>query len=426
MRIRMLGSGAADGWPNPWCTCASCEAALAQGVLRGQTSALVDGRLLIELGSDGPRAAARYGETLAGVAGVLVTHRHSDHHFPQAWVWRGWAAGTGPLQVLAPPLVLAAASFDGQVSAVAALPDATHEVAGYTVRVLAAEHPDDAVLYDVTGPDGGRLLWACDTGVLPEATVEAVRDRAFDVLLLELSGTPIPSHLTLDTWPEQVARLRAVGAVGDGTEVVAVHVGHHNPAPDELDRRLAALGARAARDGEVLDTSAGRRVLVLGGQSSGKSAYAESLLTGAVTYVATAPPRPDDEDWDARVRAHVVRRPAHWTTLETTDVAGALRSACGPLLVDDLGLWLTGVLADHWDSPSARPAFDTALADLLEAWSQAAVHVVLVAPEVGSGVVPATASGRLFADLLGRASTALAEVADEVVQVVAGQPRRLK
>jgi adenosylcobinamide kinase/adenosylcobinamide-phosphate guanylyltransferase len=49
MHVRMLGTGSSDGWPNPWCGCASCRAATAAGVLRGQTSALVDGRLLLDL-----------------------------------------------------------------------------------------------------------------------------------------------------------------------------------------------------------------------------------------------------------------------------------------------------------------------------------------------------------------------------------------
>jgi adenosylcobinamide kinase/adenosylcobinamide-phosphate guanylyltransferase len=428
VRITVLGSGASDGWPNPWCSCTSCTAAHAQGVLRGQTSVLVDDRLLIDLGPDGPRAAARYVGSLASVEGVLVTHGHVDHHFPQAWAWRAWAAGDGgPLTVLAPPQVLTQACFDRAVTTVPALPGGRHCVAGYEVVVLDAEHPDDAVLFDVTGPDGGRLLYATDTGALPDATVEAVRGRAFDVVLLELTGTAIPSHLTTATWPAQVDRLRAAGAVTDATQVVAVHLGHANPPPDELDRWLAALGARAARDGDVLETTrAGRRVLVLGGQSSGKSAYAEQLVSGAVTYVATAPRREDDADWQARLQVHVQRRPSGWRTLETADVAGVLRDADGPVLVDDLGLWLTAVLDGHWDAPGARPAFDEALATLLEAWSTTRAHVVLVAPEVGSGVVPATASGRLFADLLGRATTALAGAADEVVQVVAGLPRRLR
>ncbi len=429
MRIRLLGSGASDGWPNPWCSCGSCAAALAQGVVRGNTSVLVDDRLLIDVGPDGPRAAARHGVSLRGVEAVLVTHRHLDHHFPRAWVWRGWADATGPLTVAAPPLVLqdAGRTFDHGVTAVPVVPGDRLALAGYDVTVLEAEHPDGAVLYDVTGPDGARLLYATDTGVLPEAMVGRTRGRDYDVVLLELGGSPIPSHLDLSNWPAQVDRLREVGAVTERTRVVAVHLGHHNPPPDELDRRLAALGATAGRDGDLIDTATrGRRVLVLGGQSSGKSAYAEGLLKGPVTYVATAPARPGDDDWDRRTAAHAARRPRDWTTVETGDVAALLRAATSPVLVDDLGLWLTRVLDDHWDSPSAREVFDLALADLLDAWTGVQATAVVVAPEVGAGIVPATASARLFADLLGRATTALAHASDEVVQVVAGQPRRLR
>ena len=422
----MLGSGAADGWPNPWCPCASCAAALEQGVVRGQTCVLVDDRLLIDLGPTVGLAAARLGVSLRDVDTVLVTHRHVDHHFAQAWVWRYWARDARPLTVVAPPLVLddAKPHLDA-CETLATRPGDELTVNDYIVRVVDANHPEDAVLYDITAPDGARMLYATDTGELLPETVEALRDRAFDIVLLELAGTPIPSHLTLETWPAQVERLREVGAINEATDVVAIHVGHDNPPPDELDRRLAALGSRAARDGDVIDTTRGHTVLVLGGQSSGKSAYAEGLLGPDVLYVATAPPR-DDADWVRRVAAHVARRPSSWRTVETGDVAGVLREATGQVLVDDLGLWLTRVLDDHWESGDARNVFDSALTELMEAWTTSRADVVLVAPEVGSGVIPATASGRLFADLLGRATTSLAGQSDEVHQVVAGQPRRLR
>ena len=428
MRVRMLGSGSASGWPNPWCGCRSCVGAAAQGVVRGQTAALVDDRLLLDAGPDALRAAVRQGVGLAGVEAVLLTHAHADHHHPAGWRWRGWAAGRRPMLLAGPASALAdAALADPTVTARVLVAGDRLDVAGYAVTALPARHPDGALLYSVIGPDGGSLLYATDTGVLPERTVELVRDRPHDLLLLELTGTPIPSHLQLDSWPAQVARLRAAGVVTARTRVVAVHLGHDLPPPDDLDRWLAGQDAVAARDGDVFDTAApGRRVLVLGGQSSGKSAYAESLVHGEVTYVATAPPRPDDADWQARVATHVTRRPAGWRTVETGDVAGVLRAADGPVLVDDLGLWLVRVLDGHWDSPDARPVFAAALHELLAAWRASRALVVVVAPEVGSGVVPATSSGRLFADLLGRATATLAGASDEVVQVVAGQPRRLR
>ncbi len=442
MRVRLLGTGSADGWPNAWCSCASCRAATAEGVLRGSTSALVDDRLLLELGTDGVRASVRAGVDLTGVRAVLVSHAHPDHHSWPVWMWRGWAAGRRPLSLLAPPAVLADAAphLDATVRALVAEPGGRHRIAGYDVRVVPARHAGPeagpAVLYDVTAPDGTRLLWATDTGVLGERALELVAGRAYDAVLLDLTSAHQPDHHDLTTWPQQVAELRRRGAVTDRTAVLAVHLGHDNPPPRELDELLASWGARAVRDGEVLQLDgtgpargpAARRVLVLGGARSGKSAWAERRLAAepSVTYVATAPARAGDDDWSARVRAHVARRPVAWATVETGDVAQVLREATGPLLVDDLGLWVTRTVdeAGAWEGPLA--AVDAACDELVAAWRDCRATAVLVAPEVGSGVVPPSASGRRFRDLLGALTGRLAAESDEVVQVVAGLARPLR
>ena len=171
MRLRLLGTGASNGWPDPWCGCASCAAATAQGVLRGQNGVLVDDRLLLDLGPELPRAALRQGSSLAGVEAVLVTHAHEDHFAPAALMWRGWQRSRPPLQLVGPPAVVAAARAraDPSVVLTAVRPGDRVQVAGYDVVALPARHggPDvgPAVLYDVTGPDGHRLLHATDTGV---------------------------------------------------------------------------------------------------------------------------------------------------------------------------------------------------------------------------------------------------------------------
>ncbi|PIE99283.1 MAG: adenosylcobinamide kinase/adenosylcobinamide phosphate guanyltransferase, partial [Propionibacterium sp.] len=63
--------------------------------------------------------------------------------------------------------------------------------------------------------------------------------------------------------------------------------------------------------------------LVLGGARSGKSSYAEGLLTQfpEVDYLATAPNRPGDQEWQQRIKLHQQRRPKNWRTIETLEVA---------------------------------------------------------------------------------------------------------
>jgi adenosylcobinamide kinase/adenosylcobinamide-phosphate guanylyltransferase len=171
------------------------------------------------------------------------------------------------------------------------------------------------------------------------------------------------------------------------------------------------------------------RVLVLGGSRSGKSAHAESLLSGRgeVVYLATSAPAADDADWAQRVAAHRARRPASWTTLETTAPSELLRG--GTLLVDSVTTWVAALM-DETGVWAAEPGAHDRLADrvdaLVNAWAMTPAHVVAVSDEVGLGVVPETRAGRLFRDTLGEVNQRLAGTADEVWFVVAGLPQRLR
>ncbi|TRW87984.1 bifunctional adenosylcobinamide kinase/adenosylcobinamide-phosphate guanylyltransferase [Mycolicibacterium sp. 018/SC-01/001] len=173
------------------------------------------------------------------------------------------------------------------------------------------------------------------------------------------------------------------------------------------------------------------RILVTGGVRSGKSRHAEELLAGvdAVTYIAPGRPADGrDADWDARVAAHRARRPVRWSTVETTDVTGALADAHGPVLLDCLSTWVVAVVdeAQLWEADSTYvhdivAGRTDALCETL-ARSPAAV---VVTNEVGLGVVPAHRSGVLFRDLLGTVNQRVAAVCDEVHLVIAGRVLRL-
>ncbi|MGW4774604.1 bifunctional adenosylcobinamide kinase/adenosylcobinamide-phosphate guanylyltransferase [Nocardia sp. NPDC004278] len=172
------------------------------------------------------------------------------------------------------------------------------------------------------------------------------------------------------------------------------------------------------------------RSLVLGGARSGKSAFAEVLAAegGPVRYIATAIPDSADLDFAERIARHRDRRPADWTVLESADPAAVLRAAppAGTTLIDDIGSWLTARIDARaaWDAPRGAISPDTdALVTAVAAYPG---RLVIVTPEVGMGVIPATRSGRLFRDEIGTLNQRLAQTCDEAFFIVAGLPLRLK
>jgi adenosylcobinamide kinase/adenosylcobinamide-phosphate guanylyltransferase len=194
----------------------------------------------------------------------------------------------------------------------------------------------------------------------------------------------------------------------------------------KLTHRLADCLETAARALRSYRRAEGK-VLVLGGVRSGKSHHAEELIGRHpnVVYVAAGPPpSEDDPEWAARVAAHRARRPASWHTVETSDLPTVLRGAGSPLLIDCLGTWLSRVLDEvgAWEQTRGwERRLDDRLEDFLDAWASARVPVVAVSNEVGSGVVPATMSGRLFRDVLGALNNRVAAEADRVQLIVAGR-----
>ncbi|MEU8590761.1 bifunctional adenosylcobinamide kinase/adenosylcobinamide-phosphate guanylyltransferase [Streptomyces sp. NPDC048664] len=398
MDTTLLGTGAPEGLPRPDCPCAACARALGEDA-RAATSVLVDGTLLLDLTPGAAFAAARAGRSLSGVRQVLLTHPHDG---PPIEVPAGLPA---PVRVP-----------DGRELTL---------LTGHKVRALAMDAPGTG--YAVTGPDGLRLLYLPPGGA-PAGLEEPT--APYDMVLADAVGRP-----------DALARLRAVGALAPTTDVVAVHLGHDVPPGAELRRRLAAAGARAVPDGTTLEVGSyedvpdvPRRTLVLGGARSGKSVEAERRLEAFpdVLYVATGGTRGGDTEWAARVATHQDRRPGSWRTTETCDLVPLLKADGPPLLIDCLSLWLTDAMdaVGAWDDAEWAGGGERALRARVEELTTAVRDtrrtVVAVSNEVGSGIVPATASGRRYRDELGRLNAAFAVECEQVLLVVAGQALALR
>jgi adenosylcobinamide kinase/adenosylcobinamide-phosphate guanylyltransferase len=361
MRVVMRGTGGTGGWPEPDCPCASCAGAARTGVARAPSTVEVDGTLRFDLGGP-PRVGA-------GAGGGASAGGGADRD----------RAGTG-------------VSAGG---------------GGHIVREVPGG-------WDVTGPDGQRLLCA-RTGEVPEPPEDA---RPYDYAVLDMLGDP--------TW---LGLLRVRGLVTDSTRIGLACADHRAASEHELTGLCEAWEVQVPRDGCQIEPrryAAKRRVLVVGGARSGKSERAERRVAAQpdVTYVATGPDRPGDGEWAARVAEHRARRPAWWRTAETTELAAVLRSATGTLLIDGIGTWLASVMDECgvWDGdPVGRKRLAARTDELVRAWRETLNYVVAVSDEVGLGVIPETPAGRLFRDELGKLNQALSRESEMTEFVLAGR-----
>ena len=410
MHALLIGTGGTNGWPEDGCRCASCMRAAADGLTRRPGRVLVDGTLEF----------APYQQIMAGT---------------------------------------------GQTGGPA------HDVVQLTGG------------FDITGPDGGRLLLARGPGEIPEPDPDA---RPYDIALLDLLASPA-----------QLGKLRAAGLIRAHTTVAALYADHRISSEQELARRCGLWRAAACQDGQLVTSPAPgvpevipaprtaaagpHRTLILGGARSGKSTEAELRLAAepSVTYLAagpwaaapgksgtgpaatraaiqtaaalatagrltattatdeadgvraqvwTGPDGEPDTEWAQRVRRHQARRPPWWRTIETLDIAAALRDETGAVLIDGIGTWLAAVMDEvgMWagDPPAAgTPAelLGARINDLIDAWRQTAAIVVAVTDEVGSGLVPPYPAGRAFRDQLGWLNQRLAAESEVNLLVVAGR-----
>ncbi len=279
--LTFLGTGAAQGYPDPFCRCPNCERAraLRGPSIRRRAAALINDDLLLDFGPDLVASSADLGVRLANVRYVLVTHFHSDHFDTSNFLIRTREYGVAD----APPLAVYGTQFTlarGSTTFARDLwawelftPDAAKELgidyhpiepfrpfdAGpYRVTAFPAAHDKGAVVWSVE-VDGRAILYATDTKSLPEDTWRGFRDQRlrFDVAVFDHTYGEVDDprdHLTAGEVASHATRLRDEGMLTDGARVFGTHISHESAPPHpELCAIAARLGYEIAFDGLRLE-----------------------------------------------------------------------------------------------------------------------------------------------------------------------------
>lgn len=176
---------------------------------------------------------------------------------------------------------------------------------------------------------------------------------------------------------------------------------------------------------ETLNQDIRTPLLVIGGAKSGKSTWAESVITRfkpPYAYIATA--QALDDEMRLRIELHRERRGIQWETIESAlNIAGVLKDLQGrrkAVLLDCITLWLSNLLCSTSTVPEA------AVDEICDVIAAVDYPLLIVSNEVGGGIVPDNPLARKFRDLSGATNQKLARICNSVFLVAAGLPLRLK
>ncbi|MFI3327976.1 MAG: bifunctional adenosylcobinamide kinase/adenosylcobinamide-phosphate guanylyltransferase [Rikenellaceae bacterium] len=165
-------------------------------------------------------------------------------------------------------------------------------------------------------------------------------------------------------------------------------------------------------------------IYISGGQRSGKSHYAESMvesLSATPTYLATA--KCWDSEFEKRIARHKAARGSHWENIERERELSSLNLNNKVVLLDCVTLWLTNIFSHH--EFNLEKSLEEAKSDFDNLLKQDCT-IVVVSNEIGTGVIPMERSTRAFVDLQGWVNQHIASAANEAYTLISGIPLKLK
>ena len=273
MRLRILGSAAAEGWPAMYCRCEACTEARRRGGrnLRRRTAYAVNDDTLVDFGPDIFWQSVEFDIDLASIRQVLLTHSHNDHLSPPEFGWRArgyCATECEPLDIFGNSHALARLKREislppelAQLRFHQAEPGVAFTCGNLRVTPLEAQHasPEETALNYVIADGLATILIANDTGWWEDRTWELVRGFSVDLAVLECTYREVnpasrQHHLGLDSMLEMRDRLAELGVLKPEATVVTNHFSHNGHVLyEELCERLEPHGIIVGYDGLTID-----------------------------------------------------------------------------------------------------------------------------------------------------------------------------
>lgn len=269
MRIQILGTAAAEGWPAVFCGCETCVRARAAGGknLRSRASIQIDDICKIDLPHDTYSQMARFGLDLSRLAHLFFTHSHGDHFdLTELGYLRppfGHNLANAPVKIYGNETVTGAIKtrFEDKlpIEVVTVEPFVPVKANDLTFTPILAHHQvNEQCLNYTIQSDSASVLYSSDTGEYEQETLDHLASQKFDLLIIECTQGTLPHPATYHMSFEAVLRLRdylvKAGAAKPGVRTVITHFSHNiGLLHDEFEAIANPEGVEVAYDGIELD-----------------------------------------------------------------------------------------------------------------------------------------------------------------------------
>lgn len=272
MKIKYLGTAAAEGWPALFCECTSCQKARRLGGknIRTRSQAVIDDTLLVDFPPDVYMHVLNGDLRLSQVNTLLVTHSHQDHFYPLDLILRGKPYAHNPVARLLN--IYGNEAVEAQYHrALAEENDSSnltdveqyHKIHamekfqtadGYQITALLADHKktEECLLYLIE-KDGKCIFYANDTGWFPEITWNKLKGKHIDLASMDCTfgkGYSESNHMGIENNVKVKQELIKMGCVDEDTKFVITHFSHNaNLTHEDLEREASKYGFLVAYDG---------------------------------------------------------------------------------------------------------------------------------------------------------------------------------
>ena len=277
MKIRYLGTAAAEGVPAVFCKCGYCEniRKLGASQFRARTQVLIDDCLAIDFPPDAYVNSLKFGVNLGDIRALLVTHSHMDHFYAHDFILRGYKYAKvngeklkifGNAEVEKVFSECTAREMKGEVAAniefVKIAPYDVFTVGGYKICALPARHSrtEDALLFHISKDEKG-YLHLYDTGRIADEAFAFLKSNnlkadlvGIDCTFGESEGGENSRHMGLPDDLIMRRKLEEYNIVDENTRFVLTHFSHNcNPTRERMESLASSNGFIAAYDGLGLE-----------------------------------------------------------------------------------------------------------------------------------------------------------------------------